>query len=84
MVVASVNHLSEIMLIDDDLNFLEMGKLYMEKGGNLVIDTFSSCHEALEALAIKLQLSDHREYVWQLIDKYRQALPSFILGLPDG
>ena len=30
----------------------------------------------LEVLASKLQLSDQREYVWQLIDEYRQALPS--------
>ena len=51
--VADVSsHLSRIMLIDDEPDFLKMGKLFLNKEGGLLIDTFTSCYDAFQAFNV--------------------------------
>ncbi|MHA1910062.1 MAG: response regulator [Candidatus Kariarchaeaceae archaeon] len=40
---------SRIMLVDDEQSYLEMGKLFLNKEGGLLVDTFSNCFAAREA-----------------------------------
>ena len=46
-----MDRMTSVLLIDDDLEFLELEKIFLGMGGDLVIDTAESAQSALEKLS---------------------------------